>query len=93
MAKVCKRFIISGQVQSVSYRQSTAKKAEDLKICGSVRNLSDGRVEVIACAEEKEVNALARWLWEGPPGSSVQSIRVEPVLESMLNMDDFHIRY
>lgn len=42
----------SGRVQGVGFRFTAEDIAHDLRICGWVKNLRDGRVEVIAEAEE-----------------------------------------
>ena len=42
----------SGSVQGVGFRFTAEDLAKDLGICGLVRNLRDGRVEVMAEAEE-----------------------------------------
>ena len=42
----------SGKVQGVGFRFTVLRIAEDLKICGWVKNLSDLKVEVLAEAEE-----------------------------------------
>ena len=46
---ICKRFLVSGRVQGVFYRDSTRRQAQAQGISGWVRNLFDGRVEVLAC--------------------------------------------
>ncbi|MBU0549233.1 MAG: acylphosphatase [Candidatus Omnitrophica bacterium] len=51
----------SGRVQGVGFRFTAQDTARDLGILGWVRNLSDGRVELIAEAEEPVLkNFLAR---------------------------------
>ena len=42
----------SGRVQGVGFRFTTEDIGKDLGVCGWVKNLRDGRVEVVAEAEE-----------------------------------------
>ncbi|MDP2043548.1 MAG: acylphosphatase [Candidatus Omnitrophota bacterium] len=42
----------SGKVQGIGFRYAVQDIASGLKICGWVKNLIDGRVEVLAQAEE-----------------------------------------
>lgn len=42
----------SGRVQGVGFRFTAEDIARDLEVCGWVKNLSDGRVEVVAEAGE-----------------------------------------
>jgi len=45
----------SGQVQGVGFRYAARSVASGLRISGWVKNLSDGRVEVVAEGEEAEL--------------------------------------
>ena len=45
---VRKHWFVSGRVQGVSFRAFTYESATDLKLVGWVRNLTDGRVEIVA---------------------------------------------
>lgn len=71
------RCLVAGRVQGVYYRAATLSRAEELGLHGWVRNLSDGRVEVVAAGSPEAVAALASWLWQGPPTARVESIRIE----------------
>lgn len=71
------RCIVGGRVQGVYYRAATAEQAQRLNVDGWVKNLADGRVEVVAAGEPDAVAALARWLWQGPPAARVDAVHVE----------------
>jgi acylphosphatase len=73
--KIGIRCFVSGHVQGVWYRAATRKQALTLGVTGYARNLPDGRVEVLACGEEKAVIALREWLWQGPPHARVSDVR------------------
>ena len=46
----------SGRVQGIGFRFTAQRIAEELGICGWVKNLDDGRVEVSAEASEDKLN-------------------------------------
>ena len=68
---------MTGRVQGVYYRAATADQAERLKLDGWVKNLVDGRVEVVAAGEPTAIAALVRWLWSGPPAARVVAVHME----------------
>jgi acylphosphatase len=47
-----------GNVQGVGFRYSIREIAKGFDVTGSVRNLRDGRVELLAAGEENEVRAF-----------------------------------
>jgi acylphosphatase len=77
--RTSRRCFVSGRVQGVYFRASTAACARQLGVTGYARNLDDGRVEVLACGEEAAVAALCEWLWEGPRRARVTDVSVEVV--------------
>lgn len=74
---VCKHCLVSGKVQGVFYRASTAERARALNITGYAKNLPDGCVEVLACGDEAKVRELIDWLWKGPPAAKVGGVAIE----------------
>lgn len=70
---------VSGRVQGVWYRASTQKEANALGLTGWVRNLSDGRVEVVACGEKEKVMQLYAWLRRGPELAKVEAVSYEEI--------------
>jgi acylphosphatase len=71
------RCVVAGRVQGVYYRAATAEQAARLQLDGWVKNLADGRVEVVAAGEPAAIAALASWLWTGPPAARVSAVHVE----------------
>jgi acylphosphatase len=68
------RWVIGGQVQGVGFRWFTLRRALDLGLTGWVRNLPDGRVEVVASGEGAQVEALERALRRGPISARVETV-------------------
>lgn len=66
--------LISGKVQGVNFRTWTKNQAELLGVKGWVRNLSDGRVEVLAQGDEEALKDLKGKLAQGSSLSRVQKI-------------------
>jgi acylphosphatase len=82
---ICVRCIVSGKVQGVWYRDTTRRKAQSLSLTGCAINLPDGTVEVVACGEASQVNALQEWLWEGSQYSNVTSVKCESIEAGSFN--------
>lgn len=83
------RYLIYGRVQGVGFRYFVYKLSKRLNFYGSVKNLSDGSVEVIidSIDQEKIVNEIKK----GNFFSFVDEIIKMESLE--LNYDDFKILY
>jgi len=73
----CIRCLVAGRVQGVFFRVSTREQARRLGLSGTVRNLPDGRVEVVACGGQAAIEALQAWLWQGPPHAQVSEVNCE----------------
>lgn len=65
-------------VQGVGFRFFTQRTAERLRVSGFVRNLRDGRVEVLAVGTAEQHKELRRHLERGPLGSEVIEVLEEP---------------
>ena len=64
-------------MQGVYYRAATVEQATRLQLDGWVKNLADGRVEVVAAGSPTAVAELAGWLWQGPPAARVEAVHLE----------------
>ena len=72
-----RRWRVRGRVQGVSFRAATRARAISLGLAGEARNLSDGSVLVTAFGPEAALDALADWLWQGPPAARVAVVEPE----------------
>lgn len=68
------QILVTGVVQMVGYRAWTTRTARALGLCGFVRNLDDGRVEIFAEGEARAIDALATRCWQGPPAARVEEV-------------------
>lgn len=71
---VRRHYLVSGRVQGVGYRNFVFKKAQAIGLKGRVRNLADGRVEVIAQGSERELGALESVISTGPVLAQVEVV-------------------
>ncbi len=78
---IARRFVISGRVQGVGYRFFAQRSSARHQVRGYVRNLADGRVEIVAEGTEKAVDGFRLDLAAGPTFSEVAGVEevvVEP---------------
>ncbi len=66
--------LVSGRVQMVGFRYHTRRKASELHLTGWVKNLPDGRVEVLAEGNKDHIQSLVAWLHHGPSHASVTKL-------------------
>ena len=85
------KVLVSGRVQGVYFRMFTQKKAKQLDINGCVRNLADGRVEIIAEADKIRIEELIKWCHKGPVTARVDHVEIVE-LESDEILTTFEIR-
>jgi acylphosphatase len=69
-----RKWLISGRVQGVFFRESTRREAEPLGLSGHALNLPDGRVEVVAAGPSSALDELERWLQGGPAAARVDAV-------------------
>ena len=65
---------VEGKVQGVYFRATTRERAKELGLVGWVRNLPDGRVELVAVGDRAALDALAEFCHQGPPGARVTRV-------------------
>ena len=70
-------LLITGKVQNVSYRINTKRKAEELDLTGWVKNISDGRVEILAEGEELNLKKMIDWCYDGSDNAIVEKLDLQ----------------
>jgi acylphosphatase len=71
-----RRYRVTGRVQGVFFRASTARVAAAQGLRGEARNLPDGSVAVLAVGPEAALAALEEFLRHGPPRAVVTAVEV-----------------
>jgi acylphosphatase len=74
--RVARRYLISGRVQGVGFRYFAEDAARREGVCGWVRNLPDGRVEVAADGEAESIARFEQGIRRGPRGARVDAVEV-----------------
>ena len=86
-------LFVEGRVQGVFFRYETKEKAIEKRVKGWVRNLGDGRVEVLFEGEKDRVEELIEWCHRGPFGAKVRKVDVSIEEIKEQTYPDFSIRY
>lgn len=71
------RIFISGFVQGVGFRRFLQKQAQEMTVGGWVRNLPEGKVEVLLQGERQEVEMLIEASQKGPFLAEVEEVEIE----------------
>ncbi|OLS33245.1 MAG: Acylphosphatase [Candidatus Heimdallarchaeota archaeon AB_125] len=67
---------VFGLVQGVFFRASTRDVGRKLGLKGTVRNMNDGSVEIIAEGTEEKLSKLIKFAKQGPPSAEVYDVQV-----------------
>ena len=74
---VARRYMVTGHVQGVGYRNYVEHTAGKLNVDGYVRNRRDGSVEVFAMGTTEELQKLRKALERGPIMAQVVRVAEE----------------
>jgi acylphosphatase len=75
---VARRYVVTGRVQGVGYRNFVEHTAGKLNVDGYVKNRRDGSVEVFAMGTAEELQKLRNALERGPMMAQVSRVAEEP---------------
>jgi acylphosphatase len=85
-----RRVVVHGTVQGVFFREATRRRAESRGVRGWVRNNDDGTVEALFEGEPEAVDAMVRFVHEGPGAAQVKHVDVEDIQPE--GLDGFDVR-
>jgi acylphosphatase len=77
---LARRYIVSGRVQGVGYRNFVQQVAERIGVSGYARNRRDGSVEVFAMGSSGGLEKLRAALRQGPMMARVKEVLEEPAI-------------
>ena len=69
--------LISGEVQGVGFRDFTRQTADEMSVCGYVKNLRNGKVEAVLEGRRSSVNGVLKKLRIGPEYADVEKVKIE----------------
>lgn len=75
------RYLVSGRVQGVGFRNFACRRAASLALAGWVANLPDGRVEIVASGSPETLREFQGLLRAGPRQARVDTMEVSEVLD------------
>lgn len=86
------QILVKGNVQGVFYRAFARETARKLNITGTVKNMNNGDVEIIAQCSKETLSQFIKLLKSGPLGSNVSGINFREIATEKL-YKDFNIAY
>lgn len=87
---VARKWLVTGRVQGVGFRNYVQKHALKLDITGYAKNLADGSVEVHAVGDAANLNKLSGYVRRGPMLAEVRTIDEQSA--DLVRYDGFQIR-
>ena len=79
MTMTSRHLLVSGKVQGVYYRNWSTDTARSLDLAGWVRNLEDGRVEILVEGETTKLDQFIQQCWQGPEKAEVNEIKIDEI--------------
>lgn len=73
---ITRHLSIRGRVQGVGFRNYIAYKAQQLGVCGWVRNRADGSVEAVVQGPAAAVDAIIECAQRGPRAAQVTAVTI-----------------
>jgi acylphosphatase len=79
------RILIEGRLQGMNFRYQAQEQARKLELCGFIRTLADGRIEIEVQGQKEQIEKLLDWCQLEPHSSHIKTI--------LFRYDDFNKTY
>jgi len=90
---IAKHVFYEGRVQGVGFRYTVKRIAKEYEVTGWVRNLEDGRVELLVGGESGEVDGFLDSLAESELAGFIKAVQQHPVaVAALAGLRGFEIR-
>ena len=76
MSRIARKILYEGRVQGVGFRYTVKRIATGYEVAGWVRNLPDGRVELVAEGTPEELKAFQQAIRESELGHFIRNEEV-----------------
>lgn len=86
---ITRRYVVSGIVQGVGFRWFVRRIADAFGITGTVQNLPDGSVEIIATGAEDQHQSFREQVEIGSASARVDRVIIQPI--DLQRFGDFQI--
>lgn len=78
-----RKIVVKGRVQGVYFRAYTKKAAKQFNITGTVKNRTDGSVEIQAKATAQNMQKFVQWCHAGPLLAKVTQVTVMQLADAV----------
>ena len=90
---IAKHVFYEGRVQGVGFRYTVRQIAKEYEVTGWVRNLLDGRVELLVSGNADEVDGFLETIVESELAGFIKGTQEEPAQpDSLADLRGFEIR-
>ena len=89
---VTRGWLVTGRVQGVGFRYFVRRTAEGLGLTGWVRNMPDGRVEVLGQGTAPALVELGLALAQGPRRAVVTDLNERQISDEVESYKSFEVR-
>lgn len=78
--KQCIKIVISGQVQSLSYKEVIQKQAQKLHIEGTLQSHDGSDLLIFACGQSNDLDELIDHIYKGTDDIKIRDVVIEPFI-------------